>query len=76
MPNNYVKSVYTDANYTGRVIVCGYPNDESVYFCIQEFTGHFVLETTYTSEICNSENELPEDLFTSMIDITSAVLSE
>lgn len=64
-------AVYTDENHAGRIVVCGFPNDESVYYCVQGFVGNLELETVYTSEIYNSSNELPEDRFSALIDITT-----
>ena len=75
LPSNNIKNVYTDENHTGRIIVCGFPNDESVYYCVQEFAGNFELETVHTSEIYDNKDELPEDGFSTLIDVTSRILS-
>lgn len=75
LPSNNIKNIYTDENYTGRIIVCGFPNDASVYYCVQEFTGNFALETVHTSEIYNDKDALPGDGFSALIDITSPTLS-
>lgn len=72
LPSGNPIRIYTDENYTGRIIVFGYPNDEGVYYCVQEFfEGEFRLDTVYTSEIYESEEILSEerDLY-SFIDIT------
>ena len=66
-----IKRIYTDANNTGRIIVCGFPQDNSVYYCIQEFTGIFSLETVYTSEIYENEDALPNKAFSAFIDISN-----
>ena len=71
LPTNNIIAVYTDGNYTGRIVVCGYPNDESVYYCVQEIYGNFELETVHTSEIYESADELPEDGFSALIDMTA-----
>ena len=68
LPGNTPIAVYTDENYSGRIVVCGYPNSESVYYCVQPFTGSFTLETEETSEIYDSVDDLPD--FSDMIDIT------
>lgn len=68
LPSNFHKAVYTDENYTGRIIVCGYPNDESVYFCVQEFDRNNHLETVHTSEIFENIEDL-ENKFTLLIKI-------
>ena len=71
LPTNNTTAVYTDENHTGRIVVCGFPNDESVYFCVQEIVGNFELETVHTSEIYDSIDELPVDAFSALIDITA-----
>lgn len=71
LPSNNTTAVYTDENHTGRIVVCGFPNDKSVYYCVQEIVGNFELETVHTSEIYNSTDELPEEVFSALIDITS-----
>lgn len=70
LPTNNTTAVFTDENYSGRVVVCGFPNDKSVYYCVQEFTGDMTLETTYTSEIFESKEDLPLDHFANLIDIS------
>lgn len=70
LPSGRVVAVYTDPEYSGRVVVCGFPKDKSVYFCVQDILGDFRLETVYTSEIFTSAEELPEEL-SAMIDITA-----
>lgn len=71
LPAGIVERVYTDANHTGRIVVCGYPNDESVYYCVQEFLGNFILKTVHTSKIYDNEEILSEDAdFNILIDIT------
>ena len=75
LPSNNIKNVFTDENYPGRIIVCGFPNDESIYYCVQEFAGNSELETVHTSEIYDNKNELPEDGFSTLIDVTSRILS-
>ncbi len=42
--------VFTDDNYTRRLIVCGFPNDSSGYYFIQEFTSDYTLINVYKSE--------------------------
>ncbi len=65
------RRVYTDENHTGRIVVCGYPNDENVYYCVQAFVGNFLLKTTHTSESYENEDVLTEEAdFDSYIDIT------
>ena len=71
LPAGIIKRIYTDANYSGRIVVCGYPNDESVYYCVQEFVGNLILKTVHTSKIYDDEEDLAENAdFNTLIDIT------
>lgn len=70
MPNNNVVAVYADVSGGGRIVVCGFPNDESVYYYVQEVIGNYELETIHISEIYDSIEELPKDSFTWLVDIT------
>ena len=74
LPFNIILQIYTDEALSGRIAVCGLPNDESVYYCTQEWMENYQLKTVYTSEIFNSRKELPEDEFAVLIDITAPVL--
>lgn len=76
LPSNQVTGVYIDENYSGRIVVCGYPNDESVYYYVQQFVNPIALETVYTSEVYKNAGELPDDGFSPLIDITSAILAQ
>lgn len=71
LPAGNVKWVYTDENCTGRIIVFGFPNDESVYYCVQEFAGNGGLETVFTSKVYESQEDLPSEDFSTLIDIGS-----
>lgn len=75
LPAGQVQAVYTDEHYSGRIVVCGFPNDSSVYYCVQEFTGGLELETVYTSEIYESADQLPQGGFSVLMDITSHIVS-
>ena len=70
LPTNHRAAVYTDENHTGRIVVCGFPNDESVYYCVQEVFGNFELETVKTSQIYENAEQLPEELFAELIELT------
>lgn len=70
LPTNHVRRVYTDENNSGRVVVCGFPNSKSVYYCVQEFSADEKLETVYSSQIFASRKELPEDAFSGLMDIS------
>lgn len=71
LPSGNAKYIYTDENHSGRIIMYGFPNSESVYYSVQEFVGNFQLKTVHTSEIYESEDALIEeaDLYI-FIDIT------
>ena len=71
LPTNNITAVYTDENHTGRIVVCGFPNDDSVYYCVEEIYGNFELETVHTSGIYESTEELPEEGFSVLIDVTA-----
>lgn len=75
LPSNNVAGIYTDENYSGRIVVCGYPNDESVYYHVEQFAHNFTLQTVYTSEVFKNAGELPDDGFSPLIDITSFIVS-
>jgi len=68
-----VLAVYTDDNYTGRITLFGYPNDNAVYYSVQEFASDYTLFRAYTSDIYDSQDELPAD-FETLIDITDKAL--
>ena len=69
----FVIAVYTDENYMGRLTLFGYPNDNAVYYSVQEFTSDYTLFSAYTSDVYDSQEDLPTD-FEGLIDITNKVL--
>ncbi len=69
----FVIAVYTDENYTGRITLFGYPHDSAVYYSVQEFASDYTLFRAYTSDVYDSQKELPAD-FETLIDITDRVL--
>ncbi len=69
----FVIAVYTDENYTGRITLFGYPHDSAVYYSVQEFASDHTLFRAYTSDVYDSQDELPAD-FETLIDITDKVL--
>lgn len=74
LPPGNARHVYADENCYARIIVCGFPNDENVYYCVQEFTADFRLETVYTSDIYESQEDLPTEALATFIDISSQFL--
>lgn len=71
LPTNNTTAVYTDANYTGRIVVCGFPNDESVYYQVQAFDEPYKLKNLHTSKIYDTAEELPKEKFSALINISS-----
>ena len=71
LPSNCVKSVYADTALNGRVVVCGLPNDSSLYYIVQEINDAFELVTSVASPFFDREEDLMEDLALDLIDITS-----
>lgn len=69
----FVIAVYTDENYTGRITLFGYPNVSAVYYSVQAFTSDYTLFRAYTSDVYDSQEELPAN-FETLIDITEKVL--
>ena len=69
----FVIAVYTDENYMRRITLFGYPNDNAVYYSVQEFASDYTLFRAYTSDVYDSQEELPAD-FETLIDITEKVL--
>ena len=69
----FVIAVYTDENYTGRITLFGYPHDSAVYYSVQEFASDYTLFRAYTSDVYDSQDELPAD-FETLIDITDKML--
>ena len=70
LPSNHVKAVYTDPDFNGRLVVCGIPNDGSLYYIVQEFEDDFRLAMTETSRFFEDEAELMDELSSDLIDIT------
>ncbi|MBP3387260.1 MAG: hypothetical protein J6L23_01875, partial [Clostridia bacterium] len=60
----FVIAVYTDENYTGRITLFGYPHDSAVYYSVQEFASDYTLFRAYTSDVYDSQEELPADFET------------
>ena len=75
LPSGNIKSVYTDENNSGRIVICGFPNEPDIYYCLQEFAPDFQLRTTFTSEIFPSEDQLPFHKDEVLIDISSYFLT-
>ena len=69
----FVIAVYTDENYTGRITLFGYLHDSAVYYSVQKFASDYTLFRAYTSDVYDSQEELPAD-FETLIDITDKVL--
>lgn len=74
LPSNNIVSVYTNDDHSVRVVVCGFPRDPSVYYCVQVIYGDLGLETVHTSKVYESVEDLPRDDFSALIDITAHFL--
>ena len=72
LPGNVIK-VFSDENYTGRITLFGYPNDDSVYYTVQQFASDYTFFKSYESEIFENIEQLQGD-FEVLIDITEIVL--
>ena len=70
LPSANILKVYTNDDYSGRIIICGYPNDSSVYYFMQRIVYDcYALETSAPSEIFEDIEHLPDGL-DELIDIT------
>ncbi len=76
LPSNSVIGVYTDRNFNGRIVVRGFPNDESVYYEVQKVNGQYDLITDHISQVYDCEEELPKEQFSELIDITEMFFIE
>ena len=72
LPGNAIK-IFSDENYTGRITLFGYPNDDSVYYTVQEFASDYTFFKSYESEIFENVEQL-QDGFEALVDITDKVL--
>lgn len=70
LPTNSTVAVYMDWDHIGRIVVCGFPNDESVYYYVQKVLGDFELETVHESEIYPSKDDLPTGGLDELINVT------
>ena len=81
LPTNNTTAVYTDENRTGRIVVCGYPNDDSAYCYVQTIVGDFELETAYESAVYENAEELwieefSKEEFSALFDITPFMITQ
>lgn len=65
-----VKQVLTDEYFAGRVTVCGFPNEENVYYTVEKFNNNDELENVFSSEVFDKIENLPQDLFAGLFDVT------
>ena len=73
LPSDCASCILTDADYSGRITVCGFPNDTGVYYITELFQPDFALQQYRTSEIYDSEDDLPLDI-EEWVDITDHFL--
>lgn len=69
----FVIAVYTDDNYTARLTFFGYPNEDLVYYAVQEFASEYTLFKSYESEIFENIEQFQGGL-EALINITDKVL--
>ncbi len=72
LPSGNMRKVFTDENYTYRITVFGYPNDNSVYYTVEELSPDYSLIEVAESEIFENFEQI-SDYFKSLIDITEKV---
>lgn len=72
LPGNIIK-VFADENYTGRITLFKTPNEDTVYYSVQEFVANYDFIKVYDSEIFENIGHLPGGFHT-LIDITDKVL--
>lgn len=74
LPAEPIRHIYTDESYAGRMIVCGQPNGEGVYYIVQrivkETPGDFRLEGAYTSGVFGSEEDIAKENLVPLFDIS------
>lgn len=69
-PRNHALRVYTDTDFRWLLTVQGFPQDEGVY-CIEESIGmDFRLEHFHTTKIYSTLDDIPDEFFEGLIDIT------
>ncbi|MBQ6876224.1 MAG: hypothetical protein IJN46_08335 [Lachnospiraceae bacterium] len=71
MPVRHIKYVYTDEFFSTRYIVCGFPDNDQVYYYVQMFSKDFDLLTIQISEVFDNMDELMIAESSVLIDITS-----
>lgn len=64
-----VIKVFTDTDYSARLILFGYHNEDSVYYAIQEFEADYNLIKVYESELYENIESVSDD-FKNLLDIT------
>ena len=72
LPGNAV-GVFTDADRTGRITLYGFPNEEAVYYTVQEFASDLTFIKVYESEIYENAEAIRGGL-DALLDITEEVL--
>lgn len=73
LPYGFVTAVYTDYDYNGRIILYGYPHQDTVYYTVQAVDKSYELVNEYTSDTYETRKDVPFD-FELFADITEKVL--
>ncbi len=71
LPGGNVRSVWTDGDNSERIVLCGFPGSEELYYTVQEFSGQYELQTVFTSDIFSDEAAFPWEKLDAFIDISS-----
>lgn len=69
LPPGNVISVFVDVNYLCRIVILGFPNENSVYYMVQKLDLNYDLIDTYTSGVYDGADCFSEE-FNTFIDIT------
>lgn len=57
--NGNIYNIYTDAIYSARLTIFGFPHSESIYYSLENFDNDLRLYLYETSQVYNSKDELP-----------------
>ena len=72
LPGNVI-SVFAVENYTSRITLFGFPNDDSIYYIIEKIAPDYTLVKVYDSRVLENIDEFSERV-EELIDITSRVI--
>lgn len=77
LTSNNVISIYIDVNHSGRVIISGFPNDDSVFYTIETIDDAFNIKVAFSSKVFANLEELQAELIMeNFIDVTDKVITK